>query len=105
MRTAFCSSGLLIARASIIGVMPSDQVIPARSKARIMLMSMKSTPSGWSLTPASSRSPIRAWVNLSTWAVEAGPAAPLIQAKEWRMFSFGIQGLWTSRWNPMSPCS
>ena len=29
IRTAFCSSGLLIARASIIGVMPSVQSIPA----------------------------------------------------------------------------
>ena len=33
-----------------------------------------------------------ALVNLFTCWVEAGPAAPLIQANEWRMFSFGIHG-------------
>ena len=60
MREQFCSSGLLIARASIIGVMPSVQVMPARSNVFIIVMSMKSTPSGWSFTPASSRSPTSA---------------------------------------------
>ena len=78
MRDAFCSSGLLIDRASIMGVMPSVQVTPARWNAGIMLMSMKSTPSGLSSTPASSRSATSAVVNLATWLWAAGPAAPLI---------------------------
>ena len=79
MRDTFCSSGLLIDRASIIGVIPSAQLTPARWKAWIMLMSMKSTPSGLSRTPASSRSFTRAVVNFVTWLLAAGPVAPLIQ--------------------------
>ena len=79
MRDAFCSSGLLTDRASIIGVIPSVQVTPACWNAWIMLMSMKSTPSGLSSTPASSRSLTRAVTNLATWLCDAGPAAPLIQ--------------------------
>ena len=62
-----------------MGVMPSTQVTPARWNAGIMLMSMKSTPSGLSSTPASSRSATSAVVNLATWFCAAGPAAPLIQ--------------------------
>ncbi len=57
-----------------------------------MLMSMKSTPSGRSFTPASSSASISARENLSTWAAEAGPAAPLIQENECLMFSFLSQG-------------
>ncbi len=46
-----CSSWLLTARASIIGVMPSTQLIFFSLKMLIMLMSMKSTPSFWPATP------------------------------------------------------
>ena len=105
MREQFCSSGLFTARASIIGVIPSVQVIPACSNVFIIVMSMKSTPSGWSFTPASSRSSARAFVNFSTCIVDAGPAAPLIHAKEWRTFSWGIHGECALMWIPRSPCS
>ena len=44
-------------------------------------------------------------MNFFTCCVEAGPAAPLIQAKEWRTFSFGIHGECRSIWKPRSPCS
>ncbi len=46
-----------------------------------------------------------ALANLVTCMIDAGPAAPLIQAKEWRTFSFGSHGEWRSTWMPMSPCS
>ena len=71
-----------MARASIIGVMPSVQLMPRSSNTRIMFRSMKSTPSGLSATPASSMSAMRALVNFATCELAAGPAAPLIQAYE-----------------------
>ena len=80
MRMHSCSSTFLIARASIIGDMPSTQVIPASSKAPIMLMSMKSTPSFSPATPKRFISSLIALVNLVTCCLEAPPAAPLIQA-------------------------
>ena len=47
MRKHSCSSTFLTARASIIGVMPSVQLIFFSLKILIMLMSMKSQPSFW----------------------------------------------------------
>ena len=85
--------------------MPSTQVIFFSLKILIMLMSMKSTPSFWPATPWRFISSRIALVNLLTCWVEAGPAAPLIQANEWRTFSFGIQGECRSIWKPRSPCS
>ena len=70
-----------------------------------MLMSMKSTPSGWSFTPASWRSRTSAFVNFSTCIVDAAPAAPLIHANECRTLAGGIQGECALMWMPMSPCS
>ncbi len=80
MRNAVISSGLLMARAFIIGVMPSVQVMPRFSNSFMRLMSMKSTPIGWSPTPASSRSFSSELTNLLTCWSAAGPTAPLIQA-------------------------
>ena len=71
-----------MARASIIGLIPSVHLMPARSKALIMLMSMKSTPSGLFVTPAAARSATSAFVNFSTCDWAAGPAAPLIHEYE-----------------------
>ena len=105
MRMHSCSSTFLTARASIIGVMPSTQLMLFSLKILIMLMSMKSTPSFWPATPCRFISCSTALVNLFTCWVEAGPAAPLIQANEWRTFSFGIHGEWRSIWKPRSPCS
>ncbi len=51
MRMHSCSSTFLTARASIIGVMPSTQLIFFSLKMLIMLMSMKSQPSFWPATP------------------------------------------------------
>ena len=106
MRKHSCSSSFLTARASIIGVMPSAQWMFFSLKTLIMLMSMKSTAE---LLPGDAvvlhRSSKIALTNLFTCWTEAGPAAPLIQANEWRMFSFGIHGEWRSTWMPMSPCS
>ena len=105
MRKHSCSSGDFTARASIIGVMPSTQLILLSLKMLIMLMSMKSTPSFCPATPLSFIACNTALVNLVTCCVEAGPAAPLIQAKECLTFSFGIQGECRSIWKPRSPCS
>ena len=105
MRRHSCSSSFLMARASIIGVMPSAHLILASLKACSMLMSMKSTPR---VLPATSNrfiSLITAAVNFLTCCLEAGPAAPLIQAYDHRMFSSGIHGAWRWIWKPMSPCS
>ena len=71
----------------------------------IMLMSMKSQPSFCPATPFSFIACFTALVNFFTCWVAAGPAAPLIQANEWRMFFFGIHGEWRSIWKPRSPCS
>ena len=51
MRKHSCSSSFLTARASIIGVMPSAQLMPFSLKILIMLMSMKSQPSFCPATP------------------------------------------------------
>ena len=80
MRSASCSSSFFTARASIIGVMPSVQSIFSSLKICIMLMSMKSTPSLPPPTFAFFISCLIALVNFFTCWVEAGPAAPLIQA-------------------------
>ena len=82
MRKHSCSSRFLTARASIIGVMPSTQLMLCSLKTWIMLMSMKSHPSFWPATPLSFIAWITAFANLVTCWVEAGPAAPLIQANE-----------------------
>ena len=68
-------------------------------------MSMKSQPSFSPATPLSFIACFTALVNFFTCWVAAGPAAPLIQANEWRTFSFGIQGECRSICMPMSPCS
>ena len=80
MRRHSCSSTFLIARASIIAVMPSVQSIFSSSKIFSMLMSMKSTPSLVPATLAFFISCLIALVNFLTCWLEAGPAAPLIQA-------------------------
>ncbi len=51
MRMHSCSSTFLTARASIIGLMPSAQLMFFSLKTLIMLMSMKSQPSFWPPTP------------------------------------------------------
>ena len=85
--------------------MPSVQVMFFSLNISIMLMSTKSTPSFWPATPWRRISSMIALVNLVTCCVDAGPAAPLIQANEWRTFSFGSHGEWRSIWKPRSPCS
>ena len=60
----------------------SVQSIFSSAKTFSMLMSMKSTPSFMPATLAFFISCLIALVNLVTCWVEAGPAAPLIQAKE-----------------------
>src|SRR5262249_45869463 len=55
IRKHSCSSTFLTARASIIGLMPSTQVMLFSLKMLIMLMSMKSTPS---FCPASVAGPL-----------------------------------------------
>ncbi|MNC88026.1 hypothetical protein D3C83_38070 [compost metagenome] len=80
MRRHSCSSTFLMARASIIGVMPSAQSIFLSLNTWIMLMSMKSTPSFMPETLLFFISCRMALVNLVTCWIEAGPAAPLIQA-------------------------
>jgi hypothetical protein len=67
------------ARLSIIGVMPSVQSI-FFGEDLSMLMSMKSTPSFMPATFAFFISCMMALVNFFTCAVDAGPAAPFIQA-------------------------
>src|SRR5260221_2015806 len=82
MRKHSCSSGLLTARASIIGVIPSTQLTLFSLKMLIMLMSMKSTPSFCPATPLSFIACNTALVNLLTCWVEAAPTAPFIAPKE-----------------------
>ncbi|MNC85436.1 hypothetical protein D3C83_10350 [compost metagenome] len=80
MRRHSCSSTFLTARASIIAVMPSVQSIFSSANTFSMLMSMKSTPSFMPATLAFFISCMTALVNFLTCWLEAGPAAPLIQA-------------------------
>ena len=59
---------------------------------------MKSTPSFMPETLLFFISCKMALVNLVTCWIEAGPAAPLIQAYDQRTFSFGIHGEWRWIW-------
>src|SRR3990172_8319410 len=78
MRRHSCSSTFLIARASIIGVMPSTHLSLASVKALSMLMSMKSTPSVWSRTPYRFISLTMASVNFFTcWRGGGGTGGAL----------------------------
>ena len=105
MRKHSCSSTFLTARASIIGDMPSVQVIPFSSKILIMLMSMKSQPSFWPHDAV----PLHLFDDRVGELVHllgrGRTGRALIQANEWRTFSFGIQGECRSIWKPRSPCS
>ena len=80
MRRHSCSSSFFTARASIIGVMPSVQSMPASLNAPRRLMSTKSRPTFSPETLLFFISCSTALVNFLTCCCEAGPAAPLIQA-------------------------
>src|SRR3989304_4189794 len=77
MRMHSCSSTFLMARASIMGVMPSAHLSLISWNACSMLMSTKSTPRVWSATPNRFISCTMASVNFLTCWRGAGPARPL----------------------------
>src|SRR3979411_1539875 len=71
-----------LTQAPTVGGLPSTQLMLFSLKMLIMLMSTKSTPSFCPATPFSFIAGNTALVNLVTCWTDAGPAAPLIHAKE-----------------------